>query len=216
VYTYYEFWQPIESRLDDSTWKARTEAPLAGPFRPWLLGRGAGAGLQRATSRQELEMLLGEVDFDGENSCCFVPGRLNDYSNAARHIVGTRVRQEDLGVLFELVARPRVNLGVLAYALAALAEHSGDPRVLACYAAQVAELEADDSPLRTESEQLRFYYTVLGLGACGQDALAVVEQAARLLERADTRLREPYDAAIRQSRARIAAAPALDPRGSRP
>src|SRR5262249_26040917 len=152
--------------------------------RPWLTGRPE-IGLSRRVSRHEIEALAEEREFDGETSCCFVPGMLSDYENAARHLAGSKVAAEDLDALLALAAQPRLNLGVRAYALARLSDFGRDPRVLSFFDGMIRQLASDGQGLHCEARQVRFYYSISGLGSCGRKAIPTLDLAETLFGRKD-------------------------------
>jgi hypothetical protein len=208
AYSYYEFVQPISDRLDDERWRELTQDWSSSPQRPWVATR-PDLGLTRTASRAELEALRDDVERDGSNSYggsdSWRPAR---YEDGARHLAGTITAPEDIDVLISLANQEAVNLGVRVYALTRLADFGKDPRVLACYEAQIDQAtEVAGTSLPSHLNCSRLYYSVVGLGSCGVEALPALESAEKLLSCTDGEMLQAGEDALGRARETIARYP---------
>jgi hypothetical protein len=209
AYSYFEFVQPISDRLDDGRWQELTRDWSSSPHRPWVATR-PDLGLTRTAARAELEALRDDRDGDGSNSYGgSASWRTAHYEDGARHLAGTIAAPEDIDVLISLANQEVVNRGVRVYALTHLADFGKDPRILACYEAQIDQAAGTQgASLTSQLNCSRLYYSVVGLGSCGTAALPALERAEKLLSGAKGDMFKASDEALRLARETIARYPA--------
>jgi hypothetical protein len=206
VYSYTEFTQPIQDRLDDTRWREMSRYVDETERLPWIATR-PDLGFVRTLSRADLQALRSLTADDGAHTTGGMePWRPSRHTSDLESWIGGRVAPEDLDVLLDLAQQSSLNLGVRGFALERLADFGADPRVVAAFDSQIGGVETKPARL-TSIDACRIYYSIRGLGHCGRKALPILDRAETQAKRLDMRLWPVFDAALSQSRDTIAANP---------
>lgn len=205
VYSYTEFTQPIQDRLDDTRWREMSRYVDEAEHLPWIATR-PDLGFVRTLSRSEVEELRSITTDSGANEWGgSEPWRPSRHRQTAGFWVGAQVAPEDVDLLLDLAQQDALDLGVRGFVLEQMGDMGSDKRVLAAFDGQVQKV-ANGGNL-ANMDMCRIYYSIRGLGNCGRGALPVLDQVESVVARMDERMRPVFDTPLRKARASIAEYP---------